>query len=330
MKNRLPQLNLRTIFVLISIALIAGGGLLVAFDPDRVFQAEVEVFPEYEGASGTIGVNTVLMDSNGDIIREYSPDNVYSGSLLDPATDKVASSYGISVSWEATGSNIDWTTMVVTGEVTYKDYIGVGYYGQAITVPQDILIASDSKTVDAIGQLDFLISDLEALMPDTLIDYYTPEERAPIPKEIDQKGPEAHAVIYVFTGAFSLSVYDQAANHLENNFDLRVELRLSWPGSSFEVTWNPDGVLPPDAEEPPVEEQNPDPIDVVDVVVDTSMDNLEGDEFIKFDAAVDDIDLLAGSIFGGGASEDIGVILVALGVGLFVLTVFVPKFTRPR
>lgn len=327
---------------MLSISLIVGGAFMIAFDPDRVFQAQAEIFDDSAEATGTIGVTTILKDSEGKTIREYEPTNILTGALLDPATDTEVATYIIRCSWSATGTNVKWNTLQVTGEASFVAYVGVGFYGQAKeqTAFDPIIIGSKSLTADADGNMDFIADDLEAFIPNTLPDIEWTED--PVTGvlqrhgvSVPQKGTEAHSLILVFEGTFGLSVYDMAGNHLASDFDLRVELKLLWPGSAFEVTWDGDGEIPAETETveeitPPAEATAEEDytVDQTDYSVDISTTNLESDEFIRITETKEE-DLLMGSIFGGGASEDVGLLLVACGVGLLVLTVFGPKFNWP-
>ena len=339
-KRQVPKIGFKTILVFLSLALIVSGSAFMIFDPERVFEPELEL--DFDGPavdeteiSGTVDISTSIKDSDGEIIRRYDPDqSISQASLLDPATDSDVQSYVIDVDWSCSGSNIDWTTLRLDGNARVK-YIGIGYYGQAID-GSTTEFGAISKSVDNVGTETVEHNNLDALVPDSLPDVkyelLHPDDIKPTRQgvSVPQRTPEKHAVIFKFTFDFTLSVNDLDNNRHSSSFVGTVELRLTWAGSTFDVEWNnEEGTESAETIVPPVVPDDFDPDTSLDTVLEKDMTQTESDEFIRLDIDTD-TSVTAASIFGGGVTEDVGLLLIGLGVGLLVFVFLGPEQLLPK
>ena len=336
-------MGFKSILVFLSLALILAGSIMVIYDPERVFTPRCglqfdDPMPADTEVAGEVTVNTLTKNAAGEVVRRYDPDiTAMTGSLLDPATDSEVKSYIIEVNWVTSGTNIDWTTLHLDGAARVK-YIGIGFYGQAVdgsTTEFDTI----AKSVDNTGTETISHANLDSLVPSTLPDIEWNEDPdtgrlTQRPVSVDQRGPEKHAVIFKFTFEFALSVDDLQGNTHTSNFAGVVELRLAWAGSTFEVEWNKEEATVAEAEEvvdPPLPPPEKEIVESKDTVLDTDMTNIEADEFVNVASTTGaELDAITGSIFGGGVSEDIGIVLIGLGVGLLILVFFAPNLTKRR
>jgi len=339
-RNKLPSIGTRSILVFVALALIVAGSAFVIFDPERTFRPVAEI--EFTGnnqdiyVDGSVSIDTYTKDASGQIVRYYDAGGALTGSLLDPATDTQVQSYAIDINWACEGSNIDWTTLRLMGDAHVK-YIGIGYYGQA----------KDGATIDfvdidkSVNQSDTITvehTDLDVLVPDALPDFYYEEvEDSPRPRKIGvsvpQRTAEKHAIIFKFTFEFELSVNDIIGNPHSSVFSGSVELRLTWAGSTFNVEWNnQESTESSEVVSVPTPPSGGDVNELTskDTILDKDMTNIESDEFINLRASDLETDAYAASIFGGGATEDIGILLIALGGGLLVVVLFAPNTLRSR
>ncbi|MHA2022117.1 MAG: hypothetical protein ACTSWQ_00470 [Candidatus Thorarchaeota archaeon] len=341
-QNKLPNIGTKSILVFFALALIVSGSIFVTFDPERTFQPTIDIdFTDTHPAddivvNGKVDIDTYTKDLSGNIIRHYDAESALTGSLLDPASDSEVQSYAIDVNWQCSGTGIDWTTLKLTGQAHVK-YIGIGYYGQAKD-GSTIDFANVDKGVDDTGTQTIEHTDLDSLVPDSLPDFYfedDPKNIKPrrIPVSVPQRTAEKHAVIFKFTFEFTLSVIDIDGNPHSSIFSGTVELRLTWAGSTFSVEWNnqettesEDVVSTPDTPTG----ADIDSLTSVDTVLDKDMTKIESDEFVNLRATDLEADTLTASLFGGGVTEDIGVILIALGVGLLVIVFLAPNTLKIR
>jgi hypothetical protein len=333
--KKIPKIGIRVVLVIFSIALIIAGGLLVAFDERKVFQATGALFNEpnpnnqrHADANGNININTILKDADGNIIRQYSP---LSGSVLDEGTGAEVGSYTIQVSWDATGTNINWDSMLFIGTVNYVSYTGIGYYNTMVTAPTFVQeIGSVSQNINRTGQHDFTVFNIDALIPATMVEYITErdESGAPHPVYVEQRTTTPHPVIFVFDGDFKVQVYDQEQNLLQSHFTLHVELRLQWAGSTLDVSWNRGSSTTTTTTTDTPSTGTGGSTDP-DIITSTDIKNTASDEFIKLDT-VQGKGVIEASIFGGGASEDIGVVMLAVGVILIIVSIVMPNINFRR
>jgi hypothetical protein len=321
-KNNLPKIGIRTILVFFSLALIIVGGIFVAFDPARQFQATSVLFGNTSSADGNININTILKDSGGNIIREYTP---LGGSVLDQDTGAEVGSYVIHVTWDATGTNINWDSLLFIGTVNYVSYTGIGYYGQLTTSqPINQEIGSVSQNVNKTGQHDFTVFNIDTLVPATMAEFITEKEGSPRTVFVDQRTTTPHPVIFMFEGDFKVQVYDKEQNLLQSHFALHIELRLQWAGSTFDVSWNNGGsATTTTTTTTTTTAQGTDGGVDPKIVTSTDVTNPKSDEFIRMDTVSSGA--AEASIFGGGASEDIGVVMIATGMILIVAIILMPS-----
>lgn len=329
--KQLPKIGTKSILVFVALALIVSGSAFMIFDPERVFtpQADLEFDnPQAEtSVDGRVTVTTYTKDSSGQIVRTYDAGDALQGSLLDPVADSEVQSYAIDVNWACSGSNIDWTTLRVSGGAHVK-YIGVGYYGQAKD-GATIDFGAVDKVVDLTGTNTIEHTDLDSLVPDSLTDtYFVIEDDGSHHKtgvQVPQRTEAKHAVIFKFTFEFSLKVFDLDGNQHSSTFSGSVELRLTWAGSTFNVEWNnQESTQSTEVIDPPAPPPGEEIETSKDTVLDTDMKNLESDEFINLKTGGLDT-AMAASVFGGGAQEDLGLLLVALGGGLLVVVFLAPN-----
>jgi hypothetical protein len=314
------------VVVAIAIGLIFGGVFMVLTDV-RVDDRTQFVFdePDHAGsnADGTVYIDTVLKDRHGDIVRRIDPGiDIVPFNILDPDTDTQVSRYEVNVVWECSGSSINWATLAVSGDFTFVKYVGVDDVGNPAQQTFNEVKDTDSSTAQE-GRMTFG-TDLEPLIPNPMyVDGGGGEN-------FDQKTSDPHAMIFVFSSDFSISVNDDFGNVYDEDYNVYIELRLTWEGSTFNVNWGEDDgetttVVPTDTTttttKPPVK-YPPD-----DVTSNTDMDNLESNELVELTQGNG---AAAATIFGGTVQEDIGIVLIGVGMVMFALALLLPAVMPKR
>lgn len=320
--------GIRLIVIAVAIGLILGGIVMVFTDVrvDRRTGAlfDDDLFVEDSDASGRVWIETVLKDRNGDIVRRTDPYETIAANLLDPVSDEEVKTYEAKVSWKTTGRNIDWTTISVSGNLIYDEYVGIN--NEFVAWPDDKNVDLGAKSGSSQnGEFVFSV-DLDALMPDK-IHFVGPTIRGEtMVFDWDQKTSQAHAVVFKLKGSFSIEVLDDWGNPYNSEYEVYIELRLVWSGSDFNVEWG-TGATSTTTSETTTETQtdetpSPKSTPPVEIESSTNMLDLESDEFVALTTKTDTF--AAASLFGGTSQEDMGIVLVGVGFVIFALSLLMP------
>jgi len=334
---------LRLILVAISIGLIIGGIAMVLTDV-REFNATGDLFDGIDDpiaglAEGTCEVSTNLRDQYGNIVRTWE---IESANIIEPESDLEVVSYEVAVSWTCTGTDILWSTLNVGGAFTYVKYVGVDDLGNAHEQTMDMALDTESLIGIQNGQIIF-----DTILADLIPDPMYPDGGGG--ENFNQETSWDHAIIFVFSADFSLSVSDVYDNIYDSYYNTYIELRLAWSGSDFDVNWD-DGdepIIPTTTTTTTTTTTRPTETfteyegttattyddrsdDGIDIELDTDMMDLESGEFIYLSDTGGDSSISAATIFGGTVQEDIGVVLIGVGMVVFVLAILVPGFMKRK
>ena len=298
------------LFGAVAIALILGGIFMIATDSpqegisvDDMF--EDDIVADNSDAEGVFSVSTKLYDAYETVVRHRT---ITVADIINPATGEEVSGYSITGSWDCKGTNIDWTTSEVKGVFTYSKYYGVD--DDLSTKIQTFNEVKKDET--EVGSQDgwmtrcFVIDDLipDPMKPDSGGSYA-------------QKTAQDHAMIFVFDLHFSFSVEDIWGNLYDSEYNSHLELRLMWEGSDLEIAWDA---------EPPIK----DPDLIRDTTVSDDLKERGSDEYITI-YPIDVRDSFIASILPGkGIQGDTGLMLLAAGIVLIIVLIFIPALTMSR
>ena len=228
--------------------------LFVSLPPHRVQTSDVfqdDVYVDDSDAGGTVSVSSVLTDARGEVIRRTNPNpSLWDYSIVDPDTNEEVANYGIELVFDCWGKNIDWTTFVISGTMTWTKFTGVkDIQGTTLSVTKDELLDTKSLAnppvagVNAEGHetvggfISFAEVNVIDLMPTQLVGYDTSQEGSPSTVFFNQQTSFDHPIVFEFDCAFALSVSDDWNNPYDSSYNLHVVLTLLWSGSEFGVEW---------------------------------------------------------------------------------------------
>jgi hypothetical protein len=217
-------------------------GLLLVSGVFLVDANQTETFGGAEESSQLNGVMSAwskLVDGIGNIVwSSADPESGVLESVIDPVSGKEVAHFYMGARYEATGANIDWSTMHVDGV-----WEAVLYRSPNAEYRWNNEWSSMELHGEQSGDLQSTAIEVDPLVPEkvTMIwRIYNPDTgmKEVITKTYYQRTKESHPIHLEFEGRYYVTVYDIYGHKYEDFLRQTVALDLQWVGSDFEIQWS--------------------------------------------------------------------------------------------
>lgn len=227
--------KLKKILVVLMIAAILLVSIAVVVDTDQTEEFGDE--KEASTLSGVMSAFSALTDNVGNIIWSSADEaSGFPQSIIDPTSGLEVNNFYMGARYEATGTNIDWSTMKVEVKWQFFEYSSPNAYERPCLEWDTQLLTGQQN-----GDLQSTSIDLDPLIPEDIlmVFWYLDEEgnKAHFTETYPQRTADSHPMQFWFIGRYYVEVYDADGYLYESYMEQNVKLTLQWAGSSFEITW---------------------------------------------------------------------------------------------
>lgn len=206
------------------------------FDTDQTESMEDSSTDSQMG--GTASAWSKVVDSYDNTVWS-SQDDRFSlpQTVIDPTSGQDAVNFIMGVRYDATGVNIDWSTMKVSASWECQEYQS-STGAKSLDIEWNAKLLTGQKSGDLVSTkiaLDPLVPEQITMTYWDMVDGYKRYLGSQI---YQQRTAESHPFSLTFYGHYYVEVYDTNGQLYEQYYRQKVVLNLQWVGSEFGIEWS--------------------------------------------------------------------------------------------